>query len=241
MAKKTKYYAVAKGSQPGLYTEWFGSNGAEGQVSGFNGAVYKSFPTKKEAVQWLQERGVKVDLPVHESVELPEKSPFPDKIVLYTDGSSAGNPGPGGWGVVRLNENGREERSGGYRLTTNNRMELMACIEGLKDLPDHSSIILYSDSQYVVNGITKGWAETWRARGWMRNRTERAENVDLWSRLLDETGRLDVRFEWVRGHDGNPGNERCDQLATEAAARPSLSDDPGYPNGQTKDQQSLFE
>jgi ribonuclease HI len=241
MAQKKKYYAVARGKVPGIYAEWSGPGGAEAQVKGFTGAVYQGFPTEAEAVQWLKGRGGKVNVPNAPKSALPDRSPFPDKVVVYTDGSSLGNPGPGGWGVVRLNTQDREERSGGYRLTTNNRMELLACIEGVNDLPDDTSVLVYSDSRYVVNGVTQGWAANWRARGWMRNRNERAENADLWSRLLDEIERLNVRFDWVRGHDSNPGNERCDQLATEAAARPDLPEDAGYGNGKNIDQQGLFD
>lgn len=238
MARSKKLYAVAKGRVPGLYTEWTGPGGAESQVSGFPGAVYKSFPTRSEAAQWLEERGIAVK---SSADDLPDKSPDPGRVIVYTDGSSRGNPGSGGWGVVRLNARGQEERSGGFRRTTNNRMELTACIEGVRDLADGVSVLVYSDSQYVVKAVNEGWAENWRARGWMRTRTERAENVDLWARLLDEIDRLDVRFEWVRGHDGDPGNERCDRLATEAASRPDLPEDTGYGNGVSSDQQFLFD
>jgi len=246
MAAKKKYYAIIRGKVPGIYTEWFGPHGAEVQVKGFIGAVYKSFPTEREAIQWLKVgeakgKRTKGKAAVVPEITLPDRSPFPDQVVVYTDGSSLGNPGLGGWGMVRLNAQDREERSGGYQLTTNNRMELLACIEGVKDLPDDTSVLLYSDSQYVVNGVTKGWAVNWRSRGWMRNRTERAENVDLWDQLLDEIERMDVQFKWVRGHDGNPGNERCDQLATEAAACPDLPKDPGYGNGKKLDQQAMFD
>ncbi|HDQ44415.1 MAG TPA: ribonuclease HI [bacterium] len=247
-AQKQKFYAVVKGKRPGLYTEWFGPEGAEAQIRGVAGARYKGFGTREEALGWLATHGMSVDPGrrcrsvrpegPREDV-LPDRSP-PGKIIVYTDGSSTGNPGPGGWGVVRLTPDGREEFSGGYRLTTNNRMELAACIEGLKDLPPARPVTLFSDSQYVVNGINLGWAENWRARGWMRNRSDKAENADLWGRLLDLLHTLNVEFVWVRGHAGNPGNARCDTLATGAASKPNLPEDTGYLRAKQGGQEELL-
>ncbi len=152
-------------------------------------------------------------------------------VTIYTDGGALGNPGPGGYGVVLIAGKHRKELSGGFRLTTNNRMELLACIKGLEALKYPCEVSLYSDSKYVVNGITKGWAARWRKNGWMRNKKEAAVNPDLWARLLDLCQKHTVRFHWVKGHAGTAENERCDQLAKAAAQGPKLPPDPGYPNG----------
>jgi ribonuclease HI len=150
------------------------------------------------------------------------------KINIYTDGACTGNPGPGGYGVILDSGDKRRELSAGYRLTTNNRMELMACIAGLKALRYRCEVTLYSDSQYVVNGITQGWARRWRANGWMRNKNEPAINPDLWGALLELCEAHDVTFKWVRGHAGHAENERCDKLAVEAAAAKDLPVDMGF-------------
>ena len=122
----------------------------------------------------------------------------------------------------------RKELSGGYRLTTNNRMELMGPIKALQTLKQSYVVILYSDSRYVVDAIEKGWVERWRAKGWMRNKKDRAVNPDLWERLLDLCSEHEVEFRWVRGHAGNRYNERCDRLATQAARQKNLPIDEGY-------------
>ena len=119
-------------------------------------------------------------------------------------------------------------------MTTNNRMELMACIVGLSALKKPSSVVLYSDSQYAVNGITKGWAEGWQSNGWMKKNKEPAINPDLWKQLLELCGKHDVRFCWVKGHDGNEGNERCDELATKAAQGDELLSDDIYKMNNSK-------
>ena len=150
------------------------------------------------------------------------------QVTIYTDGACTGNPGPGGYGVVLIYGEHRHELSGGYRRTTNNRMELMAPIKGLEALNQSCRVVVHSDSQYVVEGIEKGWAKRWRGNGWMRNRREQAINPDLWGRLLDLCEKHDVEFRWVRGHAGDPENERCDQLAVQAAHREVLAQDDGY-------------
>ncbi len=151
-------------------------------------------------------------------------------VVIHTDGSCLGNPGPGGYGAV-LDYKGRfRELSGGFRSTTNNRMELMAVIAGLEALKEPCRVSLFSDSKYVVEGVTKGWAKRWKSRGWMRNKQERAENADLWNRLLNVLNRHEVDFRWVRGHAGNAGNERADKLALAAANGKNLPRDEGYEN-----------
>ena len=150
---------------------------------------------------------------------------FRKKGTIYTDGACSGNPGPGGYAAVLLMGDARKELSGGYRNTTNNRMELTAAIKGLQALKQPCDIILYSDSQYMVNSINKGWVLRWQANGWKRNKKEYALNVDLWIKLLEQLKIHDVQFEWTRGHAGDPENERCDELATTAAAQPNLPEE----------------
>ena len=151
-----------------------------------------------------------------------------DPIAIHTDGACLGNPGPGGYGVVLRYGEARRELSGGYRLTTNNRMELMAVIKALEALNRPCPVILHSDSRYVVDAIEKGWAKKWQANGWRRNQREPALNPDLWQTLLELCARHQVQFRWVRGHAGNPENERCDHLAVQAAKQPNLPEDVGY-------------
>ena len=235
---KHKYYAVAVGRRPGIYTQWFGDAGAQVQVVGFPGAVYKGFPTREESQAFIRDRhsGAKM----HATPPRPSRprskatptvkpdAPLDDRIIIYTDGSSLGNPGPGGFGVVIPSSGGNREFSGGFRRTTNNRMELLACIVGLEQLETPSVVALYSDSRYVVDGITKGWAKRWRCNDWRKRTGEKALNIDLWARLISLCDRHEVHFIWVKGHAGNPGNERCDQLATQAANRHDLPADDGY-------------
>ena len=152
--------------------------------------------------------------------------PLPDYII-YTDGSCHGNPGPGGYGVIVIANGKRKELSGGFRLTTNNRMELTAAIVGLKDLEKPSRVRLFSDSQYLVNGINLGWARKWRVKGYKGKK-----NPDLWDQLLDLCERHDVEIIWVQGHAGQPENERCDQLSVQAAQRRGLPVDSEYEQGE---------
>ena len=151
-------------------------------------------------------------------------------VIIYTDGACTGNPGPGGYGAVLLYGEHRHELSGGYRRTTNNRMELMGAIKSLEALKQSCRVTLHSDSQYVVEGIERGWAKRWRGNGWMRNKREQAVNPDLWGRLLDLCDKHEVELTWVRGHAGDPENERCDQLAVQAAHGEELPLDGGYEN-----------
>ena len=160
--------------------------------------------------------------------------PDPQAVTIHTDGACLGNPGPGGYGVILDYQGRRKELSGGYVLTTNNRMELLATIVGLETLNRPCRVTLHSDSRYVVDAVSKGWAAKWRKNGWMRNKREAAVNPDLWERLLNLLERMEssggsAEFRWVRGHSGNPDNERCDKLATTAARQDGLPADPGYP------------
>ncbi len=134
-------------------------------------------------------------------------------VEIFTDGACSGNPGPGGYGTI-LRYNGVEkELSGGDFETTNNRMELMAAIAGLEALNQRCQVTLYSDSKYLVDAVNLGWAQKWREDGWMRTKKDKAQNSDLWERLLTLISAHEVTLIWVKGHAGHPENERCDKLA----------------------------
>jgi ribonuclease HI len=267
MSKKN-FFAVRKGRKPGIYTDWYGENGAEAQVRGFMGAEYKGFSTRGEAHKWLAagkssqtaSNKSKTEAPANVvttqalfpgdawqvSAQAPSTGEKPiekksasneidpaqaladGKMVIYTDGACEGNPGRGGYGVVVLYKKKRKELSGGFHRTTNNRMELMAGIVGLEVVQNGVEALLFSDSRYLVNGLNRGWASRWRQHGWMRTKTDKAENADLWARLLELVEGRKVQFIWVRGHAGNKENERCDQLAVQALSRPKLSEDENY-------------
>ena len=134
-------------------------------------------------------------------------------VTLYTDGACSGNPGPGGWGAI-LEFNGIEkELSGGESSTTNNRMELTAVIAGLQALKEPCQVELYSDSKYVIDGLSKGWAASWQKNGWRKADKKPALNPDLWEILLALTQKHNLNYHWVKGHADNPKNNRCDELA----------------------------
>ena len=151
-------------------------------------------------------------------------------VKIYTDGGCIGNPGPGGYGVVLLFGEHRKELSDSFKETTNNRMELLACIKGLEALKEKCRVELYSDSKYVVDGINKGWAQRWQKNNWIRNKKtgDRAVNPDLWQQLLELVKQHDVTMNWVKGHAGNKENEICDELANTAARSHSEKIDSGY-------------
>ncbi len=153
------------------------------------------------------------------------------EVTIYTDGACLGNPGPGGYGVVILYRDVRRELSAGYRRTTNNRMEIMAAIAGLERLTKPCQVTLHSDSEYLVKAMSLGWARRWQAQGWMRNKKEPALNPDLWQRLLKLCETHRVEFKWLRGHDSSVENNRCDTLASEAAAGGGLLVDEAYERG----------
>lgn len=243
--RKKQYYVVVHGHQPGIYDSWFGEDGASDQVEGFPEAIYKGFYTREEALDWLRSLGqdalsrhapdlldsVYQGAPQRVSTDILS-DPNPDNVFIYTDGGALNNPGPGGYGVVLRHKARFKELSGGFRLTTNNRMELLACIKGLQALKKECSVTIHSDSKYVVESMTQGWARRWQANGWKRSGNATAENVDLWQQLLDLCNRYAVEFQWIRGHSGHKENERCHQLATEAMQRLDLPIDVGY---ETKD------
>lgn len=147
------------------------------------------------------------------------------KIEIFTDGACSGNPGPGGYGTI-LRFNGHEkEMSEGFKLTTNNRMELLAVIKGFEALKEPCDVTVYSDSKYIVDAINQKWVYKWQMNGWMRNKKEKALNSDLWNRLLQSMKQHKTEFKWVKGHAGHTENERCDFLATEAIKNETLLDD----------------
>ncbi len=155
------------------------------------------------------------------------------EVIIYTDGAARGNPnGPGGYGTILSytdpkGEVHRRELSGGYQKTTNNRMELMAVIVGFESLLRPCHVIVYSDSQYVVNAFNQHWIDGWKKKGWKRGKNEPVKNVDLWKRLLKAMEIHEAEFRWVRGHNGHPENERCDELAVAAALGDDLQVDEG--------------
>ena len=153
---------------------------------------------------------------------------MPGEITIYTDGASSGNPGPGGYGVVLISGKHRLEKSEGFKLTTNNRMELMAVIAGLEALKiPGSKVIIYTDSKYVADSVEKGWVFQWESRAFKKKK-----NPDLWIRFLKVFRKHNVRFVWIKGHSNNIENENCDRLAVSAYSGASLSDDNGYLPGE---------
>jgi len=149
---------------------------------------------------------------------------MPGEITIYTDGASSGNPGPGGYGVVLISGKHRLEKSGGFRLTTNNRMELFAVIAGLEALKIHrSKVAIYTDSKYVADSVEKGWVFQWESKGFKKKK-----NPDLWIRFLKIYRKHNVRIVWIKGHSNNTENEICDRLAVGAYTESSLPEDTGY-------------
>ena len=232
MAPK-KYYAIASGRKPGIYDNW---PAAQAQVTGYQGAKFKGFPTRAEAEAWIKNpiyspAAVKIRGKARSSIAetILQTDPKTGEVTIYTDGGARYNPGPGGYGIVQIYKGKRKELSGGFKLTTNNRMELMGCIVALRELEHRDKpVTLYSDSSYVVNGIVKGWAKSWRKKGWIKSDRKPAVNPDLWAELLDLVEDLDITFEWVKGHAGHPMNERCDELAVASARQKGLPVDSGY-------------
>ena len=141
------------------------------------------------------------------------------QIEIFTDGACSGNPGPGGWGAILRYKGHEKELSGGEAATTNNRMELTALIAALEQLKEPCEIAFCSDSKYVIDGLEKGWARAWRARGWKKADKSPALNPDLWGRLLDLAEGHVIHCRWIKGHAGHAENERCDALAVAAAKR----------------------
>ena len=210
MAKK--FYAVKRGRKTGLYTVW-----AEcaAQVKGFQGAVYKGFMTEDEARAWIGGANARAEQP-RAAVTTTEPSAPDADYIIHTDGSCLRNPGgAGGWAaVIETTATGAvEEKSGGDPETTNNRMELTAALMALSAVPEGARVALYTDSQYLKNAFTKFWLPAWKKRGWKKADGEPVLNQDLWVQLDAAFAARQVQFHWVKGHAGNPRNERCDALA----------------------------
>ena len=224
MAKK--YYAVKRGRKTGIFTVW-----AEcaAQVQGFQGAVYKGFMTEAEARDWLDgavdsaaPRAAKSGAAAKKSSALTVEEPMDADYIIHTDGSCLRNPGgAGGWAaVIETAATGTvEERSGGAPETTNNRMELTAALMAVTSVPEGARIALYTDSQYLKNAFTKFWLPAWKKRGWKKADGAPVLNQDLWMRLDAAFAARRVQFHWVKGHAGNPRNERCDELARSEAEK----------------------
>lgn len=156
-----------------------------------------------------------------------------NKIIIYTDGAARGNPGPGGYGIVLISGDHRKELSQGYRLTTNNRMELLAVIVALEKLKNEGSeVTIYTDSRYVADAVEKNWLFEWERKGFKKKK-----NPDLWKRFLTVYRKHKVNFVWIKGHAAHPENERCDQLAVQASLKKNLPEDTGYTNNE---EPSLF-
>lgn len=149
-------------------------------------------------------------------------------VTIYTDGACEPNPGPGGYGAILIYGDIRKELHGGFRLTTNNRMEIFAAIAGLEALKKPCKVKLHSDSKYLVDAMSQGWVVRWKEKGWWRTKKEKAMNIDLWERLLIACERHQVEFLWVKGHAGQPENERADELSIKLLKQPDLPADEGY-------------
>ncbi len=153
---------------------------------------------------------------------------FLRRVIIHTDGACKGNPGPGAYGAVLVSGRHRKEISGGYRLTTNNRMELRGAIAALELLSEPCEVELHSDSKYLVQAITEKWLDGWKRRGWMTSDKKPVKNQDLWLRLMAAMAPHRIDWRWVKGHAGHAENERCDELANLAVAGKELQEDPGF-------------
>lgn len=151
-----------------------------------------------------------------------------DAVGIHTDGGCVGNPGPGGYGAILIYKNARKELFGGFRSTTNNRMELIAAIVGLEALNRECRVVLHTDSEHLAKGMEKGWAKKWRENGWRTSKKKEVANVDLRRRLLDTASRHEIRFAWTKGHAGDAENERCHRLASRVMRKERLPADEGY-------------
>ncbi len=149
-------------------------------------------------------------------------------ITIYTDGSSLGNPGPGGWGAIMIWEDSRKEFSEGYRQTTNNRMEIRGVLHALEQLSKPCNVSIHTDSRYVCDAVEKRWIQNWLRNGWKTAGKQPVKNRDLWERLIPLLKTHDVRFFWIKAHAGPPENERCEELAKQAAMRSNMPADDGY-------------
>lgn len=211
------FYAVKKGRQPGVYNSW---GECFEQVNGFSGAIYKKFKVEADAWAYVsgEAHGSDTTLTVTDDQNNVSDVPSDKTVALYTDGACSGNPGPGGFGYAVVNNDKLTLKgSGGLTFTTNNQMELAAVIEGLKALHQNCSVMVYTDSSYVVNAFEKHWIDGWKKRNWVKSDGSPVLNQGLWEQLLSVMSRhKEVKFVWVKGHAGNKYNELCDKLAVEA-------------------------
>ena len=218
MAKK--FYAVRRGRKTGLFTAWSDCAAA---VRGYHGAVYKGFMTEAEARDWLTGTGAAAGAAQSSAHAAPvDGAPADVDYIIHTDGSCLRNPGgPGGWAAVieTVATGSVEERSGGDPETTTNRMELTAALMAVSSVPAGARVALYTDSQYLRNAFTKFWLPAWKKRGWKKADGAPVLNQDLWMRLDAAFAERSVAFHWVKGHAGDPRNERCDTLARDEAMR----------------------
>ena len=145
-------------------------------------------------------------------------------VDIYTDGACKGNPGPGGYGIVLVYRGIEKKMSRGFKCTTNNRMELLAAITALEALNESCEVTLYSDSKYLIDAMTKGWARSWQAKNWIKSDKKKALNVDLWEKMLLLDSKHTIQYVWVKGHNGHKYNEICDTIAVEAAENPQYED-----------------
>ena len=215
---KQKFYAVKVGKTPGIYNSW---SDCEKEVKGFNGAKFKSFATRNEALSWLDGKDFSTETNRIEksnadsNIETTETN-----FLIYTDGSCLKNPGgAGGWAAIVTDTHTGEikELTGGEKATTNNRMELSAALFALSSIKKPSTITLVTDSEYLKNAFTKNWLKNWQKRNWKTATGADVKNRDLWEKLSFEVNRHKIYFSWVKGHAGNPQNERCDFLAKNEA------------------------
>ncbi len=224
LRKQPMKYHVISTSKSGHGAIFTNGKEAKEYMSNYSDSIYTVFdniPIKIPSIKPIEEK-------VGTSVSEVSGSAT---ITIYTDGSALGNPGPGGYGVVLIKDDETIKISQGYKHTTNNRMEMLGVITALETLEDDTtrSIKIYSDSQYTLNSITKGWAKGWRKKGWKKSDGKPALNIDLWKRMLDGVEKFPkLTFHWVKGHAGDPMNELADELANGAAHGDDLLEDAGY-------------
>lgn len=219
MAKKN-FYAIKKGKKSNVIVPTWDE--CKSLVNGYPGAEFKGFVTEDEAMEYLGiKKENKKEKKNKNSVAEPIKS---DRVICYTDGACSGNGKPdggaGGWGAVIIQNGKRTELSGGAADTTNNRMELTACIEALRFVRTPSNILLITDSQYVINGIVKGWVKSWKRNNWKKSDGTPVKNPDLWEELVSAIQfHKKIEFQWVKGHATTEENNRCDYMAVEQSKK----------------------
>jgi ribonuclease HI len=210
-----KFYAVKKGRTPGVYTTWAD---CEVQVKGFPGADFHGFGSEEEANKYAGITKEPINItpqPVNRTQEVPQSTINSKLVTIYTDGACSGNPGPGGWGTILMCGSHYREHSGYNPDTTNNKMELTAAIKGLQELKYPCTVELYTDSQYLINGIDQ-WIDGWKKRNWKTSDNKPVKNQELWVELDRLKSIHTIKWNYVKGHASNKYNNRCDELATSA-------------------------